>query len=397
MPVPRRPLLAATLCTVLLACAGEPAPAPEAGAIPAALQVVAGDAQQGIATLPLRDSVVVLVTDGQGAPVSGAVVRFASVGGGSFSPANATSDAQGRARSAWTLGAGAGERSASASTDRVSPVLLTARATVESPPVVTMLQALRDRLAVAITDLQALVGNPQTGSWAQAKLAALRDPALPGAVIHERRWVEASVASTAGRALPITSVFPLEAMRAEAARSVHTVGSGLPILERFIDVPFPTAELRLWLGFTIGAFGGGGTIHMEDQASFEARTPATRFPYEAGLLHELSHSYVGNEALTQFLESYLYGVLQTGSEDPRAWPHTRGWVPHRDENVELHALLDVYLLLGRDGMSRAYRALAAIRPPYAQPLSPAARQAFVDQAPAALKATVAAKVATITF
>jgi hypothetical protein len=38
-----------------------------------------------------------------------------------------------------------------------------------------------------------------------------------------------------------------------------------------------------------------------------------------------------------------------------------------------------------------------LRPPYGQPLSPAARQVFVDAAPAAARAEVAAAVAKIIF
>ena len=61
------------------------------------------------------------------------------------------------------------------------------------------------------------------------------------------------------------------------------------------------------------------------------------------------------------------------------------------------ALLDVYRLIGHDPMARSYRATYPLRPPYGEPLSPAVRQAFVDQAPDALKSQVAALVARVTF
>jgi hypothetical protein len=46
-------------------------------------------------------------------------------------------------------------------------------------------------------------------------------------------------------------------------------------------------------------------------------------------------------------------------------------------------------------MASAFRAVLPLRPPYGQPLSAAARQAFVDAAPTAAKAQVAARVARI--
>ena len=93
--------------------------------------------------------------------------------------------------------------------------------------------------------------------------------------------------------------------------------------------------------------------------------------------------------------AYGYNVLRTGSTDVGAWTFTRDYVSGREANEGVHALLDVYRLIGRDAMASAYRAVLPLRPPYGQPLSAAARQAFVDAAPAAVKAQVAAKLAKV--
>jgi hypothetical protein len=48
-------------------------------------------------------------------------------------------------------------------------------------------------------------------------------------------------------------------------------------------------------------------------------------------------------------------------------------------------------------MVRAYRVVYPLNPPYGQPLSAAGKQAFVDQAPEAVKSQVATIVANIVY
>lgn len=204
------------------------------------------------------------------------------------------------------------------------------------------------------------------------------------------------MALRAGTSLPVTAVFPLEGMRAEAAQSVRLVASALPVLENFLDTPFSFPYVRIWHGFVLGNSGGGGTLYMEDRGTYEAVTPPG-LPYDAIVVHELSHSYFRHESLTQFLELYGYNVLRTGSTDLGAWTFTRGYVPGRDANEGVHALLDVYRLIGPGAMASAFRAVRQIGPSAGEPLSAAAQQAFVDAAPPAAKADVAASVARIRF
>ncbi len=71
---------------------------------PAALVRVGGDAQTGAPGVALADSLAVRLTDAHGNGISGQSVAFAAAGGGSVSPATRTTDADGVARAAWTLG-----------------------------------------------------------------------------------------------------------------------------------------------------------------------------------------------------------------------------------------------------------------------------------------------------
>ena len=69
------------------------------------LTKVGGDAQQGMLGAPLAESLAVRVADAYGNPVSDANVTWtASFNSGSVSPASSRSNAQGVAKTAWTLG-----------------------------------------------------------------------------------------------------------------------------------------------------------------------------------------------------------------------------------------------------------------------------------------------------
>jgi hypothetical protein len=73
-------------------------------------EVVAGNFQQGAVTLKLPDSLVVRLTDGWGNALAGTQVVFSAITYGStFFPETATTDNDGRARTAWRLGATPGQ------------------------------------------------------------------------------------------------------------------------------------------------------------------------------------------------------------------------------------------------------------------------------------------------
>ncbi|MGH7690094.1 MAG: Ig-like domain-containing protein, partial [Gemmatimonadaceae bacterium] len=91
----------------------------------------AGDRQTAFPSAPLADSVAARVVDAYGNPVAGVRVVFqVATGGGSVSPASATSGADGDAWTHWTLGATVGSQTLQASATGLtgSPVTFTATA-----------------------------------------------------------------------------------------------------------------------------------------------------------------------------------------------------------------------------------------------------------------------------
>jgi Big-like domain-containing protein len=83
--------------------------------VPAQLVKVAGDQQVDTTSGTLPTAVVVQVNDSFAHPIAGIEVDFSvTQGGGNVSPAAATTDAQGRASTTWTLGTGTGANAISA-------------------------------------------------------------------------------------------------------------------------------------------------------------------------------------------------------------------------------------------------------------------------------------------
>lgn len=261
-----------------------------------------------------------------------------------------------------------------------------------------MYQALPAHIASALAENQAnLPANPQNAAQINAKIAMLRRPTLAAEMSDGRRYVEGGASSVDGHRIELAALFAEEWMRADAEASIRLLERALPVLERFTGTPFPGSTIRIWYGFKIGNSGGGGQLFMEDRTTYEGRTAPTRWPHDAILVHELAHSYISNESLTQFLEMYGYNSLLIGSSDIASWTFTRNYAAFAPDNKDSAALLDIYQLIGHDAMSRAYRAVIPLRPPYGEPLSAAARGVFVSEAPAAVAEQVAERIARITF
>jgi hypothetical protein len=266
------------------------------------------------------------------------------------------------------------------------------------PVATAMFRELADHIASALAENRAnLPRNPQIAAQINAKIGLLQNPALAAEMSNGRFFVEGSAASVRGSSVAIAAVFPEERLRFEAGESVRVLERALPLLESFLDTPFPNGTIQLWYGFKIGNSGGGARLFMEDRTTYEIRTPTSRLPYDAILGHELAHTYILNEALTQFLELYVYNSLQTGSPALTDWIFTRGYVSFFEGNQDSAALIDIYQWIGREAMARAYKAAVALRPPYGEPLSAACRQVFVNEAPDAMKTQVADRIARVTF
>lgn len=257
-----------------------------------------------------------------------------------------------------------------------------------------MLNGLIGQINSAITSNQSLIPNdPHLYAQLTAKVAMLQAPSLAADIIEGRRWVDGQ--STSGRPTPVGIVFPMESMRSDATDAVAIVTASLPLLESWFNEAFPTAFVRVWYGFVIGNSGGGGLINSEDRASWVARQTPTMGPFEPALCHELSHSYMANEALNQFLELYVYNLTRGASPDPATWSFTRSWTPMLESNKGSAALLDIYQLIGHDAMRDGFRAVRPLRPAYGSPLSNAVIDAFLSAVTSDLRDQVRAKLTTI--
>jgi hypothetical protein len=105
-------------------------------AVPTTIAQSGGMDQTGVAGLPLADSLTVRVTDSQGNPAPGVTVTWSVLSGdGTVSPGSSTTDANGVASSAFTLGPAEGQQQAQAAVAGLtgSPVIFTATAGTTGP------------------------------------------------------------------------------------------------------------------------------------------------------------------------------------------------------------------------------------------------------------------------
>jgi hypothetical protein len=110
--------------TIVAAC-GDPGEPPT----PTQVEIVAGTHASATVATTLGDSLVARVLDQQGRSMAGVVVSWAvTVGGGHVNPASDSTDANGEARTRWTLGPTAGAQAASASVGGITPATFSATA-----------------------------------------------------------------------------------------------------------------------------------------------------------------------------------------------------------------------------------------------------------------------------
>jgi hypothetical protein len=98
---------------------------------PASVAVAAGHDQVGPAGQALTDSLVVLVRDASGAPLSEVTVTWqVTAGGGAVSPGSSITNASGLARTQHTLGADAGTNTVRATVGNLPPAAFDAVAQI---------------------------------------------------------------------------------------------------------------------------------------------------------------------------------------------------------------------------------------------------------------------------
>ena len=237
-------------------------------AAPATIALLAGAGQHAPAGRALPQNVVVRVISRRGLPVNGALVTFRlAQGDGVLEPASALSDADGRARTSWTLGGLPGSQSLIATVQHLdSTIVVTAEAdplpantraaaVVEHPSGAAAL-TLADPVQLRITDTSGRVLPDVPVSW--HALDGTVEPLAPrtdSAGIARARWTLGPAAGTqrlraqvgtarGGAAIPPVT-FTATALAGAAARMVvlsgdrqrGTVGAPLrrPVVVRVLD------------------------------------------------------------------------------------------------------------------------------------------------------------------
>ncbi len=133
-------------------------------AVPSALELVAGGDQRAIAGAGIPQRIVVRVLSKRARPVANASVRFrAEDGAGTPDPSVGSTDADGRVRASWTLGAMPGRQRLYVSVDHVDSALVvvaeaepvaanTRAAQIGEPPTASVGAILSDHIGVRLTD-----------------------------------------------------------------------------------------------------------------------------------------------------------------------------------------------------------------------------------------------------
>jgi len=193
--------------------------------VASALEVVSGASQRAVAGKQLAQSVVVRATTRRGGPAVGKVVRFrpASAAVGSVQPDSTLTDADGRARATWTLGALPGRQALLATVENVdSAVTLTAEA---DPDVANT------KVAAIIDQLHARAGEVLTDS------------------------VGVRVTDTLGRALPDVPVRWVALQGSAEAITTRTDSLGVAKAKWTLAKETGLQKLRAYVGGATGALG----------------------------------------------------------------------------------------------------------------------------------------------
>jgi hypothetical protein len=244
----------------------------------AQVTAVAGDDQTAAVGTTLRDSLIIEVLDADSNPVPGeAVTWVVGAGGGTVAPTSTTTDAQGRAAAAWTLGPQPGQNTASAVVSGIGVAEFSATATAGAPatlairtqpsatatsgvvlaqqPTVQLLDAQGNETHTAGIEVKAAIGSgggtlrgTATRRTDANGLATFTDLAIEG--------------SPGARTLRFTA-------SGFAAVSSNTINlSGVPTTTTITsDSPDPSgAGETVTVDFTVSATGGtpGGSVSVTD-------------------------------------------------------------------------------------------------------------------------------------
>jgi adhesin/invasin len=258
-----------------------------------------GDAQTAVVGQPLAQPLKVVVTEG-GAASAGASVTW-SAAAGSVDPASATTDANGIATTAWTLGTVSGSQSASAALSGASgsPVIFTATA---NPG--------------AAASLAKAGGDNQTGA-----------PGTPLAVS-----VQAKVSDQFGNGVPGVDVAWAASGGSVSAGTVPTDASGVSSV---------TVTLGAAGSITITATAGtlsGSPLTFGATASAQAPPPTTAAVTVGNDFFTSVHNATSNPAVD---------TVAVGGTVTWTWTNTGG-VPHSVESTGSPSFTSSPILAGNN-------------------------------------------------
>lgn len=199
-----RPRLLLATLLILGACGDDLGPALGR---PAAMEMLAGDGQQGVVTALLPETLLVRVVDPAGEPVGGVRIQWTlDEGGGSIVPVGPT-DADGMGRATWRLGQTAGTYAATARVSGVPPLTFHATALpgpltrVAVQPRSFILDAFGDtvRLAVFAADAFGNAVVPEQVAWRSLdpSVATVDEAGLVQAVSNGESRIVAQAAAAA--------------------------------------------------------------------------------------------------------------------------------------------------------------------------------------------------------
>jgi hypothetical protein len=277
----------------LAAACESPPPVDPGPQVPAKLEVVGGDDQQGVVGRELAQVLVVRVTDDKDKPVRGAIVNFrVTAGGGSVFAGASQTNENGEARERWTLGTATADsqrvevRAVDATTG-AALVLATFRATAlpdAAEAVVALGPATRtgdaghpmaDSLAARVTDrygngvpgsvvVWSVTGGGGTVSPAQGTTDAqgvVRTSFTLGTRLDSLHTAEASLSPAVRAQFSATAGLPLGTQLSKVSGDGQDGGVGVP-LDAPLVVRLALADGRPIVGATIvwSIASGEGTL-----------------------------------------------------------------------------------------------------------------------------------------
>lgn len=252
---------------------------------PAAIAVVSGGGQEGMAGSTLAEAVVVRVDDAGGSPVAGATVTFsAAEGHGSADPATAATDAAGLAATTWTLGDAAGAQTLTASVaEGVSTDIRAAAGELPTPPDSAVYSVVFDATWSAATHptdyprgahFSSLIGAVHTD---RVRFWASGETATPG--------IE-SMAETGGTSTlrsEIRAQIPANALAIISGSGLNTSPAHTPPSRFVVRADYPLVTLVTMIAPSPDWFVGvSGLSLMDEFGQWVEELEVTLYPYDSG-------------------------------------------------------------------------------------------------------------------